>query len=330
MPSTDIGLVSYSLDSRERRSFHASGAGLARRFDAVTRGDAVCLDDIPTGLLAFLREFSAHPPRNGFVLIRGIELDALPATPDTRLDRLPSQHNSAGNLLLIAEALGSLVGYADEKDGALVHEVHPVRGEETRIENTGAMKFGFHTENVHHPLRPDYLGLLCLRQDHDRTGSARLASIRETIDDLDPRTVAVLRTERFRSLYPTSFTRDRSNERPYSDPHAVIVGEDPDVFMRVNVHNTRALDDEGTDALDELAAALDRNRREVLLEPGDLVLIDNHVAAHGRSAFTPRYDGRDRWLRRCYSLRAIPERVRAMMPRPRVLPPLSQMYLSAE
>lgn len=325
MTSTGIETLSYSLDNAERRSFHALGVDLASRFDTVTRNGRIPVASVPADLRAFLQEFSANPPRSGFALIRGIEIDALPATPQTRSEQSPIGHNTSGNLLLAAEMLGSMTGYADEKNGALVHEVHPVRGEETRIENTGSVNFGFHTENAHHPLRPDFLGLLCLRQDHDRIGVTRVSSIRDAVSDLSPQTIAVLRAPRFRSLYPTSFTRGASGERPSSAPHPIISGEAPDYFMRFDLDNTYALDDDGKAALEELNSALDHNRREVLLEPGDLAVINNHVAAHGRSGFTPRYDGQDRWLRRFYSLRAIPDRVRGMMPMPRVLPPLSQL-----
>jgi len=38
----------------------------------------------------------------------------------------------------------------------------------------------------------------------------------------------------------------------------------------------------------------------IKLEKGDLVIINNRRAIHGRSAFTPRYDGKDRWLQRVY------------------------------
>jgi L-asparagine oxygenase len=326
--STRAETLTYSLDDAERQSFHALGADLARRFDAVTGHGPAPVDAVPVGLRAFLREFSASPSRSGFALIRGIELDALPATPVTRAAPAFGAHNTAGALLLVADALGSMTGYADEKDGALVHEVHPVRGEEQRIENTGSVNFGFHTENAHHPLRPDFLGLLCLRQDHDRAAVTRLSSIRDAAEDLSPRTIAVLRAARFRSLYPTSFARGDSGRRPSSAPHPVVFGADPDLFMRFDLDNTYALDEAGTAALAELSGALDRHRRDIMLEPGDLAVINNHVAAHGRSGFTPRYDGHDRWLRRFYSLRTTPSWARALMPMPRVLPTLSQLDAS--
>jgi alpha-ketoglutarate-dependent taurine dioxygenase len=38
----------------------------------------------------------------------------------------------------------------------------------------------------------------------------------------------------------------------------------------------------------------------VVLEPGDLLVVDNTVAVHGRSPFPARYDGTDRWLQRAF------------------------------
>jgi L-asparagine oxygenase len=323
--STGIDILSYSLSDAERRSFHALGADVAAEFDAVTGNGRAPVEAVPAGLRAFLREVSLTPPRAGFALIRGIEIDALPPTPEARGYQLPLTHNTTGNLLLVADVLGSMTGYADEKDGALAHEVHPVRGEEARIENTGSVNFGFHTENAHHPMRPDFLGLLCLRQDHDRVAVTRMSSIRDAVADLSAHTISVLRGARFRALYPTSFVRGESGERPSSRPHPVVFGEDPEYFMRFDLDNTYALDDEGKIALEELSAALDRNRREILLEPGDMAVINNNVAAHGRSAFTPRYDGDDRWLRRFYSLQSTPEWVSDIMPMPRVLPSLAEI-----
>ena len=32
----------------------------------------------------------------------------------------------------------------------------------------------------------------------------------------------------------------------------------------------------------------------IKLEPGDLLIINNRKSLHGRSCFTPRYDGKDR------------------------------------
>lgn len=41
-------------------------------------------------------------------------------------------------------------------------------------------------------------------------------------------------------------------------------------------------------------------RGDTVLEAGDLLVIDNAVAVHGRTPFTPRFDGTDRWLQRTF------------------------------
>jgi L-asparagine oxygenase len=41
-------------------------------------------------------------------------------------------------------------------------------------------------------------------------------------------------------------------------------------------------------------------RTGVALEAGDLLVVDNAVAVHGRSPYSPRFDGTDRWLQRAF------------------------------
>jgi L-asparagine oxygenase len=53
-------------------------------------------------------------------------------------------------------------------------------------------------------------------------------------------------------------------------------------------------------ALASVKSAARRATVSVGLAAGDLLVIDNRRAVHGRTAFSPRYDGRDRWLKRAY------------------------------
>jgi len=51
-------------------------------------------------------------------------------------------------------------------------------------------------------------------------------------------------------------------------------------------------------ALEEIIRQFDARVRDVVLAPGELLIIDNLRAVHGRRPFAARYDGTDRWLRR--------------------------------
>jgi L-asparagine oxygenase len=37
------------------------------------------------------------------------------------------------------------------------------------------------------------------------------------------------------------------------------------------------------------------------LKQGEILFVDNRIAVHGRSPFTPNYDGKDRFLIRCFA-----------------------------
>ena len=57
-------------------------------------------------------------------------------------------------------------------------------------------------------------------------------------------------------------------------------------------------DAEAAAALKALTGELQRQLVEVALDAGDLLVVDNYKAVHGRSAFTARFDGTDRWLKK--------------------------------
>jgi L-asparagine oxygenase len=295
-----------------------------RAEEVVREGPAAAVvDELPARLQETVREFARDSGRTGFVLLRGLEIGELPPThTDGEPATLPA-HGTAGSMMLVAELLGTMIGYADEKGGELVHNVQPLPGEETRVEGSGAVPFDFHIENVHHPLRPDFIGLLCLRQDHEGAAATRIASIREAFELIKPDMVDALRQCQFYSNYPGSFTRVLATEPPPAGPHPVVFGSADKPFLRFNSHNTISMSKAGRVALRSLTEALEEVCHEVVLRPGDFAILDNNVAAHGRTAFVPRYDGHDRWLRRCYSIRSIPSSVLQMMDGSRVVPPIS-------
>ncbi|WIM94402.1 TauD/TfdA family dioxygenase [Actinoplanes oblitus] len=280
---------------------------------------------LPDDFAQALQDFAASPHSGGVLLIRGVGVGAVPDTPTTYSSMVLGEHVTSGVLALVADALGSLVGYQDEKSGALVHEVHPVPGEEHKLENSGSITaLGFHTENAHHPLRPDFLALLCLRADHLGKAATRVASIQDAVTVLDPAVLELLRSPIFYSRYPTSFTRGRTGA-VRSGPHPVIFGPEDRPWMRFDSDNTEADLPAGVEALARLGGALAEVTVDVPMTPGDLVILDNYVVAHGRTSFVPRYDGRDRWLRRVYSLRSVPRWAPAVMTEPRVLPALTTL-----
>ena len=52
---------------------------------------------------------------------------------------------------------------------------------------------------------------------------------------------------------------------------------------------------------------IDQKKEGILLEAGDLLIVDNRRAVHGRNQFQAYFDGYDRWLQRGYVTRNLQE-----------------------
>ena len=53
-------------------------------------------------------------------------------------------------------------------------------------------------------------------------------------------------------------------------------------------------------ALDQLGAVVRDHASSIVLEAGDLLVVDNDRVVHGRTSFAARFDGTDRWLQRAF------------------------------
>lgn len=250
-----------------------------------------------------LRAFTGESNDRGALLVRNVPIDEeLPETPqDGRPARAKATRVSETALLLVMSWLGDPIGYVEEKDGRLVHDVAPKPGREHEQENTGSDFFDVHTENAFHPFKPDFIGLLCLRQDHERVAKTMVASARESIPLLREEDVQELRKPLFQHRVPSSFATS-GTDGVLSRPAPVLSGPPSNPEIVVDAFNTVPLSERASAALTALLGALRSGLDGWALEPGDLLVIDNRHAVHARTSFVPRYDGRDRWLQRVYAV----------------------------
>ncbi len=255
-------------------------------------------DELPLALRRGLREFRRDAGPHGTLLVRGLPVDveALPATPSVADSVQRDATVAAAVLLMVACALGDPVAYLAEKSGALVQDVVPVPGKERFSGNAGSALLTFHNENAFHRHEPDYLLLLCLRADHDRAAGLRTACLRNVLALLGDGCREALFAPEFITAPPPSFADDGEARAP----QPVLFGEPDDPDMRMATIATTPLTPRAEAALREFGQACETACRTLLLQPGDLAVLDNRVTAHGRTAFTPRYDGADRWVQRTF------------------------------
>ncbi|WP_367129331.1 TauD/TfdA family dioxygenase [Saccharothrix sp. HUAS TT1] len=291
----------YELSAEEAAEAFALADRCVREYDSVEGPDfleqaAVVAAELPKPLQRFMNR-ARLDDRKHAVLIAGNE------ARHARLEDTPEHWKLADTdgsrahgflLALYSCLLGDLIGWTSQQDGRLVTDVLPVRGlEQSLVSSSSHRELGWHTEDAFSPYRADYVGLLCLRTRGDTATTVSYVDV----GSLPPDVHHVLRQPRFRIVPDPShaLSADAGQDRVpllHGHPDAPTLCIDRDFTSGVEG------DDEAERALAHLVAHLDENLYEVPLAAGDVCFIDNRNVVHGRRPFRPRYDGKDRWLKR--------------------------------
>lgn len=148
---------------------------------------------------------------------------------------------------------------------ALPTPVHDRFGSKLRSSSSAA--FALHTDEAFLETPCRWVLLHCWRPDPAQQGASLLADL------------CVLNSPELRSVSQRKF--------PYPcGPHATCPSDAPWRFNR-DLLAPDALAPEVQSAVADLAATLTQHQVRFLLQPGELLLIDNWRIAHGREAFAP-------------------------------------------
>ncbi|WP_312885582.1 guanitoxin biosynthesis L-enduracididine beta-hydroxylase GntD [Streptomyces physcomitrii] len=297
--------TTIELDTAQAAAARELTAALAREHPApddedflrTVRGRAAALPPHLVRGLTRLR-YDDGPPA---VLVRGFPVSGdVGPTPAHWRERDPGATLLQDYwLALLASLTGEPFGWSTLQDGRLFHDVLPIRGDERAQTGHGSSALlEFHTEDAFHEHRCDHLLLLALRNpDRVPTTLASVRDVRLTSGEREvlfrPRFLVRPDAEHLRHM-------DTEEAAAYERPVAVLFGDRADPSVRIDPPYMAALpsDREAAAALERLRAGLAARLAEVVLEPGDALVVDNQRCVHGRAAFRARLDGTDRWLRK--------------------------------
>lgn len=262
-----------------------------------SRSAAVLAQEFPRRLRTHFYEFRTRQGSHA-LCVRG------DAPSDLDIGATPDKHAPPGQIetisrydaihFMFATLLGEPFGWTTIQSGYVFNDVIPIKSHAALPASSGySNDFGLHTEDAFHEAAGDYLGLMCLRNPDSTT---------TPLAGFEPADVPI-------ALYATLFepryivgANVAHDVDTVTGRSAILFGNPAFPYFRINLNATAAQpgDTVASEALDHLRAALMRNATAVAFAPGEFWYLDNLRLAHGRDAYTPRFDSRDRWLRRLY------------------------------
>lgn len=199
-------------------------------------------------------------------------------------------------LVIIARTMGKPFGWIGQQDGRLVTDLvpNPLHAK-TQTGASSSVDLTLHTEDAFTPRRATHFMLFGLR-NHEAVGTT-IAPISEAIKLLSLEDINLLQQPETTIVPDDSYSRSSIET---SLPLQTLWWSDDGWKLRYDPAYTKINDarPEWVTAYNNLTKALKTVTSTVPIKPGQIAIINNDECVHGRVAFTPRYDGTDRWMLR--------------------------------
>ncbi|MGW0754837.1 TauD/TfdA family dioxygenase [Streptomyces sp. NPDC002587] len=290
----------------------ANVAGLAQTISADPAHDPIeflsqarlASRQLPSELWESLERFRLHGSESGILVLRGLPARDLPATPPDNTFHVGASTEAAKIAAVVNSALGDMISYEAECNGRLWQDMVPAESKkDTQTSLSSRTELEVHTEQAFSQLMPDFLSLFCLRGHPDAATYVFPAT--DLLHHLTAAEGQLLRLPHWTFGVDESF-RVGGHAFLAGDvrgPAPVLAGpeEDPSILFDQDLQHGIT---KGAHALfNKVIDVYCAHRRSHVLEPGDMLLLDNGRAIHGRSAFRARFDGTDRFVLRSFVVR---------------------------
>lgn len=269
--------------------------------------------NIDSTALKKIRTVSDNTVSSHVVIRNFLSIRSLPLTPtdDNQPDTLGWRIPATALLGLLSLTGHSARSFFDEMSGRLCHMVMPAKNNKNSFLRS-TKKLGFHTEVVNgyfieenpalgQPISPDVFGLLGLRNPDGI--ATTLIPLPAVMNNLSAEVIENLMKPQFSAISQSSFDREIciSNISVLKRLNGGGIG------LRYSQSKVIANTPEAERALCALTSEISRseNITQVVLNPGDALILNNRTCVHGREGITgtQKFDGMDRWLIRIYGFK---------------------------
>lgn len=265
-----------------------------------------CSANVPSRIKLLIDDFGLSGNDKGFLLIQTegiVDENSIGRTPEGNNYRIGEKTLLSRVQSIFINLISEMISYEAEGYGRLFQDVVPIKTMETEQTSMGSnIELEIHTEQAFSKLRPDILSLACLRGDIDAL--TYILPVQLIMEHLTDNEILSLYDPLWKIGVDLSFKLNNKDfiEGEIRGPIPILQGSYVDPILIFDQDLMIGVDDEANILKDKIVNIYHEHKYQHNLKPGEIILIDNLRAVHGRSRFLPRYDGYDRFLIRCFSV----------------------------
>ena len=271
--------------------------------DGFSRQALAASFNLPVELRDAVLNFSDVGSDSGIFVVRGLYVDEdLVDTPSDNSQALGARTHFAKQMAAISHLAGTMVAYEAEGNGNLIQDMVPNPKLAMTQQSQGSkVELEAHTEQCFSEYKPDYVMLGCLPGDADAYTFAY--SARKFVEHFTDEELEKLREPRWMTQLDDSFKPYVPDPNAIRGPYPILTGPADDPYILIDQDLMHGITRESQELLDKVVQTYIAHRDGLALQAGDLLLLDNPRAMHGRSLFSPRFDGKDRFIARGFVVR---------------------------
>jgi hypothetical protein len=257
---------------------------------------------VPEHIKHILINFAKYGSKNGFLYINtGLLCDEL-KTPLGNNEKIGETTILAKIQSILIHTISEMIAYEAEGYGRLFQDIIPIQSMATKQTSVSSnIELEIHTEQAFSKLKPDILSLSCIRGDTNAL--TYILPVQFILDNLSQDEIALLREPLWLTGVDLSF-KINGNEFIHGDirgPMPILSGEETDPILVFDQDLMKGTTEDSDNMIKKIVDIYYKYRMKHNMQPGDIIFIDNRRAVHGRSPFSPKYDGYDRFLVRAFS-----------------------------
>ena len=232
---------------------------------------------------------------NSMYMYKGVPTGKVPETPSTNDCNVGATTEMRRHQEEIVRKFAPLVAYKEECNGAMFQDIVPVKSlAKLQTSTSSDQPLEIHTEQAFWEQRPTFISLACLRGDSNAV--TYVLPLETLLQHLSAEDVEYLKKPMWVCRVDTSFILGGAKNTlhgpmPILRESSIVFDQD---LMSGIVPKADLL-------IRKIVDIYEQYRTSIVLEAGDVLVLDNRIFLHGRSKFTPRYDGTDRFLIRCFA-----------------------------